>query len=256
VTTPTGEPKLATKALSACFGELRALRSISLSVARHEVVAIVGPTGSGKSTLLRCINRMHEMAPGARVEGRAELDGVDVYDPAVDPLVLRRRVGMIFDRPRPLPGLSIGDNVLAGFKLAGERPDRPEQIVESALRRVGLWDELKDRLRRSATGLSAGDQQRLCIARCLALEPEVLLLDEPCSGLDPIATARIEEVLNELRVQVTIVLVTHSLQQAARVADTTAFFHGGELIEHDRTDALFRNPRDPRTENYLTGRFG
>lgn len=244
------------RALTASYGKVAAVRGITIGIARHQVTAIVGPAASGKSTFLRCLNRLHEVGHNATVEGEVTLDGVDIYSPSVEPLELRRRVGMVFDRPSPLPGMSIAHNVLAGFRLAGEEPDRPDQLIETTLRRVDLWDDVKDRLGRPATELSSGEQQRLCIARCLALKPEVLLLDEPCSGLDPIATARIEEVLNELRARVTIVLVTHSLQQAARVADTTAFFHQGELIEHDRTDAFFRNPQDPRTENYLTGRFG
>ncbi len=250
------EAKVATTSLSAHHGAVEAVRGVTMQVARLEVTAIVGPAGAGKSTFLRCLNRLHETKPGARVEGRVVIDGVDIYHPEVDPAALRRRIGMVFDRPQPLPGLSIGENVLAGYRLAGERAERPDGVVEATLRRVDLWDEVKDRLSRPAAVLAAGEQQRLCIARCLALKPEVLLLDEPCSGLDPIATARVEEVLNELRRQLTIVLVTQSLSQAARVADTTAFFHEGELIEHDRTDVVFRNPRDPRTENYLTGRFG
>ncbi len=250
------EPKIATDDLTASFRGVTAVRGVSMRFPKHQIAAIVGPASSGKSTFLRCLNRLHELGEGAAVAGEVRLDGVDIYGPAVDPLALRRKVGMVFDRPTPLPGFSIADNVLAGFRLAGEEADRPEHLVEAMLRRVDLWDDVKDRLGQPALGLSSGEKQRLCIARCLALKPEVLLLDEPCSGLDPIATARVEEVLNELRFGVTIVLVTHSLQQAARVADTTAFFLGGELIEHDRTEVFFRNPQDPRTENYLTGRFG
>lgn len=250
------EAKIETQNLTARFGDVAAVRAISIRFARHQVAAIVGPASSGKSTFLRCLNRLHELGEGATVTGAVRLDGGDVYSPSVDPMALRRKVGMVFDRPSPLPGLSIAENVLAGFRLAGENADRPENLVEAALRRVDLWNDVKDRLDQSPSSLSNGEKQRLCIARCLALKPEVLLLDEPCSRLDPIATARVEEVLNELRFQVTIVLVTHSLQQAARVADSTAFFLDGELIEHDRTEVFFRNPQDPRTENYLTGRFG
>jgi phosphate transport system ATP-binding protein len=234
----------------------RALSGISMRFAANEVTALIGPSGSGKSTLLRCINRMHEVTRGAGSSGSVLLDGVDVYGARVDPVEVRRRVGIVFQRPNPLPMLSVRDNVLAGFRLAGERVRGADELVESMLRKVALWDEVKDRLDRPGTSLSGGQQQRLCIARCLALRPEVLLMDEPCSALDPIATARIEELLNELRTQITIVVVTHNLQQAARVADSTAFLHRGELIEHEPTSVVFTNPRDPRTENYITGRFG
>ncbi len=250
------EAKVATTDLRASLGGYEVLRGISLSVARGEVLAIIGPSGAGKSTFLRCLNRMHEVRPGAKVSGRVLLDGVDVYGSGVDPVDVRRRVGMVFQRPNPLPMLSIRDNVLAGFTLAGERIDRPDELVERMLRRVALWDDVEDRLARPGTSLSMGQQQRLCIARALALDPELLLMDEPCSALDPIATARIEELLNELRAHVTIIVVTHNFQQAARVADATAFFREGELVEHDRTQVVFTNPKDPRTENYITGRFG
>lgn len=234
----------------------KALSGVSIRFAENEVTALIGPSGSGKSTLLRCINRMHEVTRGAGVEGSVRLDGVDVYGPKIDPVDVRRRIGLVFQRPNPLPMLSVRENVLAGFQLAGERVPRADELVESMLRRVALWDEVKDRLDRPGTSLSGGQQQRLCIARCLALRPEVMLMDEPCSALDPVATARIEELLNELRTKITIVVVTHNLQQAARVADSTAFLHQGELIEHELTSVVFTNPRDDRTENYITGRFG
>ncbi|MFO0547184.1 MAG: phosphate ABC transporter ATP-binding protein [Polyangiaceae bacterium] len=252
----TPPKKVATVGLRARFGAFEALRGVDLTVVESEVLAVIGPSGSGKSTLLRCINRMHETRAGATVAGRVTIDGEDIYAPGVDPVLVRRRVGIVFQRPNPLPDLSIRANVVAGYTLAGERHPREDEIIETTLRRVALWDEVKDRLARPGTSLSGGQQQRLCIARALALEPEILLMDEPCSALDPIATARIEELLNELRSRVTIIVVTHNLQQAARVADTTAFFRDGELVEHDRTSALFTNPKDIRTENYITGRFG
>jgi phosphate transport system ATP-binding protein len=250
------QAKLRAENLRAWFGKSLALKGITLSIAEQKVTAIIGPSGCGKSTFVRCLNRMHEVVPGARAEGKVTLDGADIYGPGTDPVLVRRRVGMVFQKPNPFPTMSIRDNVLAGLKLNGVSiPDRDAQ-VESALRRVALWDEVKDVLARSGTSLSGGQQQRLCIARALALEPEVLLMDEPCSALDPIATARIEELIHEIGKRYTIVIVTHNMQQAARVSNFTAFFYMGELIEHAPTDQLFTRPQNPRTEDYITGRFG
>ncbi len=249
--------KIRTRGLRAWFGAKEVLHGIDLDVAERSVTAIIGPSGCGKSTFIRCINRMHEMVEGARCEGRVEVDGRDVYGPRVDPVLLRRRVGMVFQKPNPFPHLSIRDNVLSGLRLTHRLcRDRAEETVEEALRQAALWDEVKDRLDTPATGLSGGQQQRLCIARSLAVEPEVLLMDEPCSALDPIATARIEDLVHRLKDRYTILIVTHNMQQAARVSDSTAFFLNGELVEHSSTDDLFTSPRDRRTEDYVTGKFG
>ena len=248
--------KMATEGLSAWFGKNKILKEISLPITEKRVTALIGPSGCGKSTYIRCLNRLHEVIPGARMEGRVLLDGQDVYTRAMDPVVLRRRVGMVFQRPNPFPTLSIRDNVLAGWKLAGLRPPRPDDLVERSLRQAALWDEVKDVLHRSGTSLSGGQQQRLCIARALALEPEVLLMDEPCSALDPIATAKVEELIHQLGQKYTIVIVTHSMQQAARVSHFTAFLYLGDLVEYNATEALFTRPADRRTEDYITGRFG
>jgi phosphate transport system ATP-binding protein len=250
-----GRPKVEVAQLDAWFGTVQALKDVSLTVQEHSVLAVIGPSGCGKSTFVRCLNRMHELVPGARATGRLLLDGRDVYASDVDPVPLRSRVGMVFQRPNPFPTLSIQDNVAAGLKLNGVRGNRGE-IVEQCLRRAALWDEVKDRLRESPLGLSGGQQQRLCIARALAVEPEVLLMDEPASALDPVATARVEELVHELRERYTIVIVTHNMQQAARVSDVTAFFYLGELVEIGETARIFTNPRQSRTEDYVTGRFG
>ncbi|MBN1774540.1 MAG: phosphate ABC transporter ATP-binding protein [Deltaproteobacteria bacterium] len=242
--------------LHAWFGKAEALKGITLPLLERRVTAIIGPSGCGKSTFVRCLNRMHEVVPGARVAGRVLLDGQDVYASQVNPVRVRRRVGMVFQKPNPFPTMSIRENTLAGLRLGGEKAPDPAGLAEKALRQAALWDEVKDILGRSGSGLSGGQQQRLCIARALALEPEVLLMDEPCSALDPIATARIEELIHGLRERYTIVIVTHNMQQAARVADYTAFFHLGELVEYDRTDVLFTRPSRQRTEDYITGRFG
>jgi len=249
-------PKLAVRGLSASFDGAPAVKNIEMDIPARRVTAIIGPSGCGKSTFLRCLNRLHENTPGARVTGRVELDGRDVYDRAIDPVRVRRRVGMVFQKPNPFPTMSIRDNVLAGHRLNGLRVKDPGELVERYLRQVTLWDEVKDKLGASGMSLSGGQQQRLCIARVLAIEPEVLLLDEPCSALDPISTARVEELMIELKERYTLVLVTHNMQQAARVSDRTAFFHQGSLVEVGPTGRIFTNPREPRTEDYVTGKFG
>jgi len=247
--------KIEVRGLNAWFRATHALRDVSLTVPQNTVLAIIGPSGCGKSTFVRCINRMHELVAGARQSGEVLVDGQDLHARRVDPASLRRRVGMVFQRPNPFPTMSIFDNVVAGLKLNGIRGNYAER-VEKGLRQAALWDEVKDRLQHSALSLSGGQQQRLCIARSLAIEPEVLLMDEPASALDPIATAKIEELIHELRESLTIVIVTHNMQQAARVSDATAFFYLGELIEHGPTEQIFTNPREGRTEDYVTGKFG
>jgi phosphate transport system ATP-binding protein len=233
-----------------------AIRGVTLGVRPNEVTALIGPSGCGKSTFLRALNRMNELIPGATSEGRVVLDGEDIYDAGVDPVFVRGRVGMVFQRSNPFPK-SIFENVAYGLRIRGltRRADLEER-VEAALRSCALWDEVKDRLDTSAISLSGGQQQRVCIARAVAVEPEVLLMDEPASALDPIATARIEDLIHELRARYTIVIVTHNLQQAARIADAVAFFYLGELVEYDRTDVIFTSPKVQRTEEYVTGRFG
>jgi phosphate transport system ATP-binding protein len=255
----TTEPRLVTRRLNAFFGDLRAVRNVSLEFEDKSVTAVIGPSGCGKSTMLRCLNRMHETTAGAEVEGDVLLDGVSIYKGKPDAISVRRQVGMVFQRPTPFPTMSIKDNVAAGLRLdLRSRPSRKEtdEIVESALQRAGLWNEVKDRLRESATALSGGQQQRLCIARALATKPEVLLLDEPTASLDPLSTQTIEELVYELKESIAVVIVTHNMQQAARVSDKTAFMLGGELVEFDVTEKIFTSPRDGRTEAYVTGRFG
>lgn len=256
MTLPEGSGKIRVENLRAWFGSTEVLKGISLSIPARQVTAIIGPSGCGKSTFVRCLNRLHEEVPGARVQGQVFLDGVDIYSQQVNPVRVRRRIGMVFQKPNPFPTLSIRENVLAGLRMQGLRPPHPDEIVEEALRRASLWEEVQDNLHRSGSSLSGGQQQRLCIARALALRPEVLLMDEPCSALDPIATARIEELIRRIRETQTVVLVTHNMQQAARVADRTAFFYLGELVEYGETNQLFLRPSNPRTEEYLTGRFG
>ena len=251
---------IAADSLDAYFGAARIVRDVSFGVASGQVTAIIGPSGCGKSTLLRCLNRMHETVPGARVEGEVLFDGRDIYAPEVSAISVRRHIGMVFQRPTPFPTMSIHDNVVAGLKILARR-DRPSRretgdIVERALRRTALWDEVKDRLNASAIALSGGQQQRLCIARALATSPTVLLLDEPTASLDPISTQRVEELVYELRSEVTIIIVTHNMQQAARISDRAAFMLSGELVEYAPTNTLFTAPKDPRTESYITGRFG
>jgi phosphate transport system ATP-binding protein len=245
--------------LDAYFGAVHAVRDVTLDFPTNEVTAIIGPSGCGKSTFLRCLNRMHETIPLARAEGEVLFHDQNIYADGVDPIALRRHVGMVFQRPTPFPTMSIRDNVAAGLRVQpGEKPKGKavDEIIESALRRAALWDEVKDRLRDSALTLSGGQQQRLCIARALANDPEVLLLDEPASALDPIATQKVEELVYELKRELTIVIVTHNLQQAARISDRTAFFYLGELVEMEDTQKLFTSPREERTEAYITGRFG
>jgi phosphate transport system ATP-binding protein len=246
------------------YGDFLAVRNVSLQIAKGQITAVIGPSGCGKSTVLRCFDRMNDLIPTCRVEGQIRYHGVDLYDPRIDPVEVRKRIGMVFQKPNPFPK-SIYDNIAFGPKLAGLKGNM-DDIVESALRRAALWDEVKDRLKKSAMGLSGGQQQRLCIARAVAVEPEVVLMDEPCSALDPIATARIEDLMQELKTRYTIVIVTHNMQQAARVSDRTAFFttevnetsdtRTGVLVEYEVTDKIFSNPSDERTENYVTGRFG
>jgi phosphate transport system ATP-binding protein len=248
--------KMETRDLSVHYGKSTAIKGVSLPIATHQVTALIGPSGCGKSTFLRALNRMNDLVEGVRIEGQVLLDGQDVYARGVDPVEVRRRVGMVFQKSNPFPK-SIYENVAFGLRIAGEKRARVlDEKVEKSLRGAALWDEVKDRLDSSALALSGGQQQRLCIARALAVEPEVLLMDEPASALDPIATARIEELIRELRERYTIVIVTHSMQQAARVSDFTAFFYMGELIEYGETKSLFTRPRQQRTEDYITGRFG
>ena len=245
------------KELNAWFGDAHILHNIGLAVAPKAVTALIGPSGCGKSTFIRCLNRMHEVVPGARVSGTVRVEGEDVYAPGVDPVQIRRRIGMVFQKPNPFPTMSVFDNVVAGLRLGGMRERAVlHEAAERALRQAALWDEVKDHLSKSGVSLSGGQQQRLCIARALAVEPEVLLMDEPCSALDPIATAKIEELILELRGTLTIVIVTHNMQQAGRVSEATGFFLLGELVEFGVTRSLFTNPRDKRTEDYITGRFG
>jgi phosphate transport system ATP-binding protein len=242
--------------LRAFYGSAEQVKGIDLEFKPNEVTAIIGPSGCGKSTMVRCINRMHEEIPGARAEGRVMLEGLDVYDPSVDVVAVRRAIGMVFQKPNPFPTMSIYDNVAAGLRLTGRRRGDLRPRVEQALRGAGLWNEVSGRLDEPGAGLSGGQQQRLCIARSLAVDPEVILMDEPCSALDPIATLKIEELISELKESVTIVIVTHNMQQAARVADRTAFMLDGELVEVGPTNDVFTKPSDPRTEEYVTGKFG
>ena len=239
----------------AYYGDTHAVRGVSLNFEANRVTAMIGPSGCGKSTLVRCINRMHEEIPGARADGRITLDDLDLYDDKVDVVSVRRSVGMVFQKPNPFPTMSIFDNVAAGLRLTGRRGELRER-VERSLRGAGLWDEVKDRLQKPGIGLSGGQQQRLCIARTIAVEPEVILMDEPCSALDPLATLRIEELIEDLKRRYTIVIVTHNMQQAARVADKTAFMLDGELVEFGPTQRIFTSPQDSRTEEYVTGKFG
>ncbi len=250
-------PKISTRHVHVFYGDKPAIKDISLDIGRNQVLAMIGPSGCGKSTFLRCLNRMNDTIPTCRVEGDFRLDGEDIYAPGQDPVLLRSRVGMVFQKPNPFPK-SIYDNVAYGVRLHGLAKNRAEldEIVEKSLRRAGLFDEVKDDLHKPGTGLSGGQQQRLCIARTIAIDPEVILMDEPTSALDPIATALIEELMIELSENYTIAIVTHSMQQAARVSNRTAYFHMGKLVEVNDTDRIFTTPQHPLTENYITGRFG
>jgi phosphate transport system ATP-binding protein len=254
-----GKPCIVTRHLTAYFGETPAIKDVTVAFPQLAVTAIIGPSGCGKSTLLRCLNRMHETVPNARVDGEVEILGSSIYGEGTNATVVRRHVGMVFQRPTPFPTMSIKANVAAGLRVDSKhrRADKAEEeIVEEALHRAGLWDEVKDRLDESAMGISGGQQQRLCIARALATRPRVLLLDEPTASLDPLSTQKVEELVYHLRESMTVVIVTHNMQQAARVSDRTAFLLAGELIEFAATNELFTAPRDPRTEAYITGRFG
>ncbi|MCY1157573.1 MAG: phosphate transporter ATP-binding protein [Citricoccus sp.] len=250
--------------LNVYYGNFRAVEGVNINIEPRSVTAFIGPSGCGKTTFLRTINRMHEVLPGARAEGRLLLDGEDIYAPGVDPVTVRTMVGMVFQRPNPFPTMSIRDNILAGYKLNGTRMSKStaDGIVEKSLRGANLWEEVKDRLDKPGSGLSGGQQQRLCIARSIAVEPDVILMDEPCSALDPISTLAIEDLINELKDNYTVVIVTHNMQQAARVADKTAFFNiagtgkPGKLIEYDDTSVIFNNPSNKQTEDYVSGRFG
>ena len=249
--------KIEARGVQVYYGTNHALKDVNVNILDKTVTAFIGPSGCGKSTFLRCLNRMNDTIPTCRVEGSILMDGEDIYDPRVDPVQLRARVGMVFQKPNPFPK-SIYDNVAYGPKIHGLTRNKAEldEIVETSIRKAALWNEVKDRLQAPGTGLSGGQQQRLCIARAIATSPEVLLMDEPCSALDPIATAQIEELIDELRAQFSVVIVTHSMQQAARVSQRTAFFHLGNLVEYGETGQIFTNPKDPRTESYITGRIG
>lgn len=256
-TAGTGQIRFETRNISVDYGNNRGVRDVSLKFTDRQVTALIGPSGCGKTTFLRALNRMHDLNRHAKVTGEALLDGQDIYAPGTDPVTIRRRIGMVFQKPTPFPTMSIFDNVVAGLKLVGMR-DRQKlrEVAERSLRQAALWDEVSDRLSSPASRLSGGQQQRLSIARALAVEPDVLLMDEPTSSLDPQATKRIEELVTQLKDDVTIIIVTHNIQQAARISDTTAFFLDGEVIEVAPTDLIFTNPADPRTEEYVTGRFG
>jgi len=257
VVTGPNKAIISVNGLCARFGSKEVLSGINMDIGANEVTAVIGPSGCGKSTFIRTINRMHELTPGASQDGSIIFDGMDIFHSSVDPVLLRRRIGMVFQKPNPFPSMSIKENVLAGLRLTHSfRKSIADEITEKVLNQAALWDEVQDRLSEPAGGLSGGQQQRLCIARALAVEPEVLLMDEPCSALDPIATARIEDLIHSLKEHYTIVMVTHNMQQAARVSERTAFFLMGELVEFEDTRRLFTSPRDSRTEDYITGRFG
>jgi phosphate transport system ATP-binding protein len=256
---PTDQAALAivVHTLSAWFGAQQALHEIDLEIPALHVTAIIGPSGCGKTTLLRCLNRMHEVTPRARATGQVLVHGQDIYSPAIDPVIIRRSIGMVFQKPNPFPTMSIYDNVIAGLRLNGvHRRSMLDDVVERSLGQAALWDEVKDKLGQSGVSLSGGQQQRLCIARALALEPEIILMDEPCSALDPGATAKIEDLIDELKKQYTVIIVTHNMQQAARVSDFTAFLYLGKLIEYGETKQIFEQPAKKQTEDYITGKFG
>jgi phosphate transport system ATP-binding protein len=249
--------KLSIRNVNAWFGNKHAVKDVSLDVKENSVTAFIGPSGCGKTTLLRCINRMHEMTPGGKSDGKIMLDGLNIYDKSTDPAIIKRRIGMVFQKPNPFPTMSIYDNVAAGLKLNGVRDKKLiRDIVEQSLVGAALWEEVKNELDKPGMGLSGGQQQRLCIARALAMQPEILLMDEPTSALDPIASSKIEELVHQLKENLTIIIVTHNLQQAARVSEYTAFMYIGELIEYDQTKDIFKNPHKELTEKYISGRFG
>jgi len=249
--------KVSIRGLDAWFGSKQALKNINLDVKENTVTAIIGPSGCGKTTLIRCLNRMHEMTPGASAKGQVYLDNVDVYDKKIDPVIIKRRIGMVFQKPNPFPTMSVYDNASAGLRLNGIKDKKLiDEVVRDSLQGSALWEEVKDELDMPGISLSGGQQQRLCIARALAMQPEVLLMDEPTSALDPIATSKIEELINELKKELTIIIVTHNMQQAARIADFTAFMYLGELIEHGPTKQIFENPQKELTERYISGKFG
>ena len=256
-TSEMNDTKISAKGVQVFYGDTHAIKDVDVEIGDKTVTAFIGPSGCGKSTFLRCLNRMNDTIDICRVKGSITMDGQDIYDPRVDPVQLRAKVGMVFQKPNPFPK-SIYDNVAYGPKIHGLAQNKADMdvIVEKSLRRAAIWNEVKDRLDAPGTGLSGGQQQRLCIARAVATAPEVLLMDEPCSALDPIATAQIEELIDELRQEFSVVIVTHSMQQAARVSQKTAFFHLGNLVEFNSTDEIFTNPKDPRTESYITGRIG
>jgi phosphate transport system ATP-binding protein len=256
VTAATAADKIVARNVDVFYGSFQAIKNASLSMKAEHVTALIGPSGCGKSTFLRALDRMHDLTPGARVEGTILLDGEDIYGPEADPVVIRHRIGMVFQRANPFPK-TIYENVIYGPRIHGERNRaKLDEIAERALRQAALWDEVKDRLHRSALDLSGGQQQRMCIARAVALNPEVILMDEPASALDPIATSKIEDLIGQLTEHFTVVIVTHSMQQAARISDFTAFFHLGEIVEVGPTNQIFTHPREKRTEDYITGRFG
>ena len=251
------EMKIQSIDLNAWFGPKQALRNINIGIKTNAVTAIIGPSGCGKSTFIRCLNRMHELVPNSKMTGKVTLDGEDIYDKQVDPVQIRRRVGMVFQKPNPFPTMSIYDNVAAGLKLTGTKKGKNlDEVVKRSLEQATLWDEVKEDLKKPGTSISGGQQQRLCIARAIALQPEVILMDEPCSALDPIATAKIERLVVELKQNYTVAIVTHNMQQASRVSDFTAFMYLGELIEFGPTEEIFESPKNPLTEKYITGEFG
>jgi phosphate transport system ATP-binding protein len=253
----TDRYKVVIKEINGWFGRKQALKNINLNIKDKSVTAFIGPSGCGKTTLIRCLNRMHEMTPGARVDGQVLVDGADIYDKSIDPVVVKRRVGMVFQKPNPFPTMSISDNVAAGLKLNGIKDKNLiAEVVEESLKGAALWDEVKTELDKRGMSLSGGQQQRLCIARALAMQPEVLLMDEPTSALDPLASSKIEELVRSLKEHVTIVIVTHNMQQAARVSDFTAFMYLGEMIEYGATSQIFKNPEKELTERYISGKFG
>lgn len=250
--------KIHTEKIAATYdGSRTVIRDVTMDILANHVTAVIGPSGCGKSTFLRCLNRLHEMVPGATATGSVLFDDVDIYDKDVDPIMLRRRIGMVFQKPNPFPTMSIRENALAGLKLTGRlKKDDADEIVERALTDAALWEEVKDKLDEPGLSLSGGQQQRLCIARTIAVKPDVILMDEPCSALDPVATAKIEDLIDQLKVDYTVIIVTHSMHQASRVSDKTAFFLSGELVEYSSTDVMFTSPQDSRTEDYITGKFG